>query len=1345
MNSAPVVCGYGLDSLGASNRQIIKMAWPRRAFSWVLQLAAGMRRFEAGLVNSPESKETMNGFRRSVAKVAGRIASWAASESKGVSRSETLAPLTSNFDPEQHQLYVDYLNRAVRESKVKNIALTGRYGAGKSSVLEAFGAQDHLHNRVLFLALSTLGPAAENETRTNQIEKELVKQLLHRERPARLPQSRYHRIRSLPRTKAVFEAVGALIALAVLAWLLGAGPNLPGLDSDQPFIIRWGAMALSAVVLVGLVARTRMALHNRFLLAGVSAVGTSISLADNSDSYFDQYLDEIVYFFETVAEVDIVIFEDLDRFDDPGIFEALRELNTLLNNSKQTDGRTIRFVFALRDSIFERLGYDTQKAKGDAADAEAVRANRTKFFDLVVPIVPFITHRNARDLLTRLLAGTDLRPETKPSLDLVDLVSKHLPDMRLLTNVVNEYSVFSRRLIVDGQGIEGLEADQLFAMVVYKNIHLADFEQIQLGRSNLDELYRNGRTLVNGSIRTRRNRLRQVTNAVALSDALDSRAEPLAATLAWFVEECRSRQHPRLNVSGYFVDGVEFEPEQVASGEFWRALLGSKGGVRVRLSHPNYNVAEILINGAALEKLFGRRIDFEAWEDDSRTRLTRERTELTADLARLAHIDFADLAERDDFTITNDGGRISFQDLLQEHVRSEVGRNLIRMGYIDSHYALYVAQFYGERVPPNAMNFLLQHVEQNRPDSHYAFNNDDEISAVIREAPKSFLSERTAHNISILDYLMASLAEGGQTVLDGLVSRSGTAEEEFLDTYLVEGEKAGVAVARLAARWASVFSKLVASAGLDEETRLRLVDIALANCDQEVDYVLDDDVREFLQASYRELPSLTNDTESSESSSPEGADVSRRAASVAVRAGFVCRDLAAVNAAARDVIIERDAYEMSGNNLRAATGSDRLALNALRDRKTEVYRDAIERYTEYLVALRAPDGSEIGEASGQDLSVPAAEAASLESPWTIDDPTAFSDIVADLAELDHQAIVDIVGRSRPDCVASDLSVLPHNTWDALAECGRFAPTLDNLDRFISNCGGVSSELASLLAAVGFEIVVARKPTTTTGTDAAEDEEEGLEDVKLRVAEAILRAAETIPSPSERVQAVVSLALEDYLAVQAVPADPGPLLGLLVEHDLLADSAESFQHFAPLDWATLVSTLHQSDQFPSFVEPGMLGDGVCALLLGSSEASGELKKAILGRLDEFVVEGDSTTMEEAGRAALATETALSSTDIGSIASHTGKGTLVVDLLDRFGSDLNVDQLLDVLVQVGSRPYSQLRSMNAGDKLDFDRSPAHERVLKKLQVPGRFNVRSSSARGLKRARVRVTALIPLTGTP
>jgi hypothetical protein len=70
---------------------------------------------------------------------------------------------------DQHQAYVDHLNAALVDDGVRNIALTGRYGTGKSSVLEEFARQNR--KRVLFLSLSTLGPEKPGESRTNQIEK----------------------------------------------------------------------------------------------------------------------------------------------------------------------------------------------------------------------------------------------------------------------------------------------------------------------------------------------------------------------------------------------------------------------------------------------------------------------------------------------------------------------------------------------------------------------------------------------------------------------------------------------------------------------------------------------------------------------------------------------------------------------------------------------------------------------------------------------------------------------------------------------------------------------------------------------------------------------------------------------------------------------------------------------------------------------------------------------------------------------------------------------------------------------------------------------------------------------
>ncbi len=96
-------------------------------------------------------------------------------------------------------------------------------------------------------------------------------------------------------------------------------------------------------------------------------------------------MDEIIYFFE-ITKYDVVIIEDLDRFDTPAIFLKLRELNYLLNNSnaiKRSIGKIV-FIYAVKDDMFK----DT---------------SRTKFFDFISTVIPVINPSNSRDKLLNAL------------------------------------------------------------------------------------------------------------------------------------------------------------------------------------------------------------------------------------------------------------------------------------------------------------------------------------------------------------------------------------------------------------------------------------------------------------------------------------------------------------------------------------------------------------------------------------------------------------------------------------------------------------------------------------------------------------------------------------------------------------------------------------------------------------------------------------------------------------------------------------------------------------------------------------------------------------------------------
>ena len=371
-----------------------------------------------------------------------------------------LRSLAPDYIPEQHETYLKRLQAAVEQPRNCNIAITGSYGTGKSSVLGEFSRQHD--SDILRLSISTLGASNEDTTLTNRLQKEVVKQLLYSAKPTTLRNSRFKRIRSMSRGRAAVEGAAVTAVVGLLLFLTGNMPTIVGTEPGREWYVKIGAWlaAGAAATLIAMV--VRLATFDRFV---VSTLGGAVTLKEDTSTYFDEYLDEIVHYFDA-TDAHIVVFEDLDRFDNPEIFEALRELNTLLNNTekRRPEGAVpLRFVYAVKDSLFERLGTFNARAdaaepeagqeaqdspaiaaRNDAAAAEVERANRTKFFDLVIPVVPFISHRNARELLSELLTEADI---TGIDRALVDIVAKHTTDMRLLVNLRNEYLVFAERLL----------------------------------------------------------------------------------------------------------------------------------------------------------------------------------------------------------------------------------------------------------------------------------------------------------------------------------------------------------------------------------------------------------------------------------------------------------------------------------------------------------------------------------------------------------------------------------------------------------------------------------------------------------------------------------------------------------------------------------------------------------------------------------------------------------------------------------------------------------------------------------------------------------------------------------
>src|SRR5690606_24241011 len=170
----------------------------------------------------------------------------------------------------------------------------------------------------------------------------------------------------------------------------------------------------------------------------------------------NEHLEEILYFFEC-TDYDVVIIEDLDRFDTTDIFTKLREINILLNNSASVGEREINFIYAIGDDVIKD------------------KKERVKFFEYIIPVIPFINSSNAREQLQRLIKEGGLKEDIFSKAFMSDVITFIDDiDMRLLINIFHEFVIYRHAL----KSELVTKPEELFAMITYKNIEPEDFSQL---------------------------------------------------------------------------------------------------------------------------------------------------------------------------------------------------------------------------------------------------------------------------------------------------------------------------------------------------------------------------------------------------------------------------------------------------------------------------------------------------------------------------------------------------------------------------------------------------------------------------------------------------------------------------------------------------------------------------------------------------------------------------------------------------------------------------------------------------------------------------------------------------
>lgn len=1158
-----------------------------------------------------------------------------------------LTPLTPKYRESDHGVYVNSITEALSNPAIRNIALSGNYGVGKSSILQEIARQNA--KRVVELSLSSLSPIETASldgsvpkhaaTTTNRIQQEIVKQLLYREEPQKTPGSRFQRIERSSFWREV--GIGCLtgIAIAIIFFLTGWTGKIAEELSLIANIGLWLHLFIAGVAGV-MIAAMRNLFQGRIHIGQLSAGSATVTLDKKSVSYFDQYLDEIVYFFE-VSGRDILIFEDIDRFDDAFIFETLRSLNALLNNSPQIE-KPIRFVYAIKDSIFDQAslkkngrGFKQDITIDDPAQAEVIRANRTKFFDLVIPVVPFITHRSARNLALQLLEEIDHQVDS----NLIDLAVRYIPDMRLLKNIRNEFIVFRDR-IFSGDGAQlKLSQTELFAMMLYKSTHLADFEAIRLGKSKIDQLYDISRKLVIRNVQNTERNVRVVRQKITRIDGLSQESSMLGIKLIEHVKRVAQAAGYESQNGKFQFKGNDYTENDLKHLDFWQAFLKEKSEVTLRWrSSYHYQQQTLNFSRSDLALSLNTRLEQEYWDDTHRNTQKEELEKLLKNLTSLRIADMHSLMQRSDFTIPydEDNVELSLDTIARKLLTDGLAYELIRAGHINKNFTLYTSTFHGNRVSPSATNFIIHHVERNIMDEYFALNDAD-VESIMRECGKGILKETALYNIAILDYLLRKDTTSAEAIISSLIMFRKD-ENRFLQAYLSSGRECSKFIEYFAKATPRALLYLSAEVELDDSIRQTLINDSLRNLNDQITYQSDASLGAYLKDNYSEFPVLTSE--------PVTELTANRIASLFVEKAIQITLLEPLSQTVRKAFISLDAYEINLDNLYTVLGRDAsLALDNVYAENEGMYRYLIGNLDEYIAATN-------------DISK------------TVESESFFITVIEDAIASDGDQISELIKRASEACNIKNLEDVSESVWPLLAQHNRFPATFKNVSDYINAIGSIDTHLGIVL----------------TTADKISEHKTNEESDKATLAKQVLTSRTALPSPTSRVALVVSLELENYLNAEELPVEKGELYALLIEHNVIEDNANSYTRLLETDWPTRERVVEISKKFSSYVTPILLKIDL-ADFLSSQKVSLTVKQTVVQRADEFFEEANRTALHTLGKFVIQNKMHLSSKMISKLATSGVSTQDIVFLLAPHLHELPSEELFNILRQLGE-PYSKL---------------------------------------------------------
>lgn len=667
-----------------------------------------------------------------------------------------LYPKPELVNHEEMHHTIDRINEALDDDRAHNIAITAPYDSGKTSILEyifserekkypciikcknwcvnkinGYKIKHFLSPKLLFkikdykkISLTNFFITMENDqtgekidSLNSELEKSIIEQLLLTpEAKNKLPDSRINRIYNISPMKKIFLYI---LELLVYIAIFFNNPTILNLNIGW----KWEIFIVSSVIIW---------MSNSFLCHQIPKMTTSFKVKkagigmelSDEKSLFNKYEEELIYFFRR-SKIRYVIFEDLDRFDMPLIFQNLRELNIRLNESNIP----VTFVYALRDSIFSRPKIKTEneisedskdKAKNATSENSKDRMENTntviqksKFFDYIIPIFPIHSYFNSKNQILSKL-NSDYYSEmhkVRISEKYITGVGFYISDVRTISAIISELDIYVHQLEKSNE--RDIDYNKLFAAIVYKNIYPEDFSNLQYvsqnkNISNIGYLTRNIEDLRIALLNESTQKLQE--NIQEKQEEFENLKNLVIKDIAALMK-VRFKMAIKERSSFVILNNQNYTVDEI--NDFYKIILDDENKENISLSYPSNIKVDDFYNDEYEKKLFRSFINnHEKMLNDHLSNLKKEIMELESELNSksydLSKKTFAELfGHLVDKNYIND---LSIKEAMKESILfvfdNPLLRYLISEGLIDVDLFEYISPTFFEGLSQNDFNFV---------------------------------------------------------------------------------------------------------------------------------------------------------------------------------------------------------------------------------------------------------------------------------------------------------------------------------------------------------------------------------------------------------------------------------------------------------------------------------------------------------------------------------------------------------------------------------------------------------------------------------------------------------------